>query len=909
MARFGATKNRTTHNFFLKTSSAKFSLYPLLWLAASFACGIAAGNFLDLGWKILLAVCLIFAAGAIAFADKRIVSVFLAVAFVAAGGVCLDLEKQSVSPSRIKRIYDEAKIISGETVEIEGVLTGKPEPAYEGVFVTLDAEALKYRTSALAVSGKVRLFGLVKDELIADEYDQLALRYGSRIKVACSLSREDRFLNPGVMSRIEILDQQGIDATGIIKSPLLVEKIGDETIFLPLAWIYEQRQNLIADFRDKFSGSAGGILIASLLGDKHFLDRPTAELFREGGTFHILVISGLHITFIGGLTLLFVRFFTKKKFWQFVVAVSFLWAYTLAVGADVPVVRASIMFTVLLLSQVINRTGTLLNALGACALILLVWHPSDLFSASFHLTFASVAAIVAMAFPIIETLRRIGAWTPTTETPFPANVPKWLTRFCEALYWKEAIWKIESGRHIWSANLFKSPYLRWLEARGYQGVAAYIFEGVLVSIIVQMWLLPFLVVYFHRISPISVLLNLWVGFFIAFESFSAVTAVFLGSLSDGLALPFILLTELFNWLLLAVPKLFLGVEWASWRVPVYSGGMRFIYVAYFIPVIILAAAVHRWKPFAGKAESGTFEIRAYRTAVVLLTALAVVIVFHPFSTPRADGRLHIDFLDVGQGDAALITFPTGETMLIDGGGSISFRSDDEAGSFEPDLPRIGETVVSEFLWEKGYSQIDYLLTTHADADHTQGLVDVAKNFEIGAAIFARMTRTDTDLAELYSVLQKKGVPISMNSSGDSFSVGGVKIDILYPARDDTPEAVSDNNNSLVLRIAFGEKKFLLTGDIEKEAENELLKYPASLNADIVKLPHHGSRTSSTESFVEAVNAQHAIVSVGQRSMFGHPHREVVERWKNSGAEVLITGERGTISVSTDGEDLAIRSLR
>ena len=161
----------------------------------------------------------------------------------------------------------------------------------------------------------------------------------------------------------------------------MIENLGNEKTFAPLAWIYERRQELIVDFKNNFNASTAGILIASLLGNRYFLDKQTAEIFREGGTFHVLVISGLHITFIGGLTLLFVRFFTRKRLWQFLIAGGFLWAYSFAVGADVPVVRATMMFTILLFSQVIYRKGNLLNSLGACALVLLVWRPEDLFSA------------------------------------------------------------------------------------------------------------------------------------------------------------------------------------------------------------------------------------------------------------------------------------------------------------------------------------------------------------------------------------------------------------------------------------------------------------------------------------------------------------------------------------------------
>ncbi len=662
-------------------------------------------------------------------------------------------------------------------------------------------------------------------------------------------------------------------------------------------------------------------MIASLLGNKYFLDQPTAELFREGGTFHVLVISGLHITFIGGLMLLFLRFFTRQRFWQFVIAVAFLWAYSIAVGADVPVIRATIMFTVLLFSQVIYRNGTLLNSFGTCALILLVWRPDDLFTQSFQLTFVSVGAIVVFAFPLIENLRAIGEWQPSAETPFPPNVAVWLKRFCEMLYWREDAWKIESKQQIWSAKLFKSPYLKVLEAKGLQGVFRYLFEGVLVSLIVQIWLLPLTIFYFHRVSIASILLNLWVGFFIALESFAAVFALVFARLSGILALPLIKLTELLNWVLLSLPNFFVENNWASFRVPVYSGAMRSLYILYFVPILILTIALYKWKPFDlisnfkfqipdKKSEKSGSKYFLLVAASLLLICL-LVIVFHPFSAPTADGRLHVDFLDVGQGDSALVTFPNGETLLVDGGGKPNFNNlyvrheDEEPEIFEPDANSIGESVVSRFLWEKGYSQIDYILATHADADHIQGLTEVAKNFQVRAAFFGRTPEKDEDFAELFKVLQKRKIEIIKLKRGDVLSFDKARVEVLYPETDDSPEAVSDNNHSLVLRIFFGAKKFLLTGDIEKETESFLLQNPAFLQADVVKVAHHGSRTSSTQNFIDAAKADYAIISVGRTSPFGHPHKEVLERWKNANAKILTTGERGTISISTDGKDLII----
>ncbi len=910
----------------MQKSSPDFSPYPLLWLAIFFSFGLLTANFLTVDWEIYLAGCLISAIFIVFFLKQKFSVYFLVLAFFTLGAFCSQSKNQNIAENRLKKLYDENIIISSDPIEIEGILLTKSELSVNGFFLEMNSEKVIYKNQTIDVSGKVRLFAAVSNAQTAAEYEALNLQYGSRIRIACRLEREDEFLNPGVVSKKEILDQKEIDATANIKSPLLIETIGEEKTFVPLAFVYERRQELIIDFKNNFDSSTAGIMIASLLGNRYFLDKQTAEIFRDGGTFHVLVISGLHITFIGGLTLLLIRFFTRRRFWQFVIASTFLWTYSFAVGADVPVVRATIMFTILLFSQVIYRKGNLLNSLGACALFLLVWRPEDLFSQSFQLTFMSVASIVAFAFPLIEKMREIGSWSPSVEKPFPPQTSRFVERFCEMIYWRERVWEIEIDRQIWSANLFKLPFLKWLDAKNLQGIFRYVFEGVLVSLVVQIWLLPLTIYYFHRVTISSIILNIWVGIFIALESLVAVTALFFAKFSGILALPVIKLAEILNWFLLLLPKVFIWFDWASFRVPNYSGAFRSIYFLYYIPVLILTISVNRWKPFErisyfkseiSHAES-KFRLSDYFTikffhglSGLLLILFVALVVFHPFSAPKIDNRLHIDFLDVGQGDAAFVTFPNGETILIDGGGQSNFGkiNDEENESFQPDSQNIGETVVSRFLWEKGYSKVDYILATHADTDHIQGLTDVAKNFKVRAAFFGRMPRDDPDFNDLFNVLQKKKIQVVEIARGDELEIGEAKMQILYPEKDDSPKPISDNNHSVVLRIIYGAKKILFTGDIEKEAETELLQNAAFLKSDVVKVAHHGSRTSSIGEFIKAANAEYAVVSVGRKSRFGHPHQEIIERWLNSNAKIKRTGERGTISVSTDGKDLQIETFQ
>jgi competence protein ComEC len=256
----------------------------------------------------------------------------------------------------------------------------------------------------------------------------------------------------------------------------------------------------------------------------------------------------------------------------------------------------------------------------------------------------------------------------------------------------------------------------------------------------------------------------------------------------------------------------------------------------------------------------------------------------------------VEFLDVGQGDAALVTFPDGRTMLVDSGGRPSMKRTEEE-TFEPDVPRVGEAVVSEFLWEKGLARIDLLVPTHADADHMQGMADVLRNFQVGGLLVARSATADEDFAEMQSAAVRSSVPVQEIARGDNFEMAGVTVEVLHPEASE--EDSWPNDRSVVIRLVHGSTRILLTGDIEAGAEGEILE-TGEIAADVVKAAHHGSRTSSTQRFVDASGARTVIVPVGRRSMFGHPHPDVVERWKASGADVLKTGDCGTISAISDG---------
>jgi competence protein ComEC len=859
----------------------------------------------------------------------NLATILVMLAALMLGWIFAAVERNRVPTNQLKRLLNEGTVAVGEPVEITGVLEREPEVAPERLYLFLGVETVRSRGVDRVASGELVLLAPVSSASIAREFDELDLRYGARLRVMTRLERADSFRNPGVSSFTEYLDRKGYDASGFIKSPLLIERLENERVFLPLAWLYEWRRTLQAAIDTRFSKETAGVLDAAFLGNRYKLSRSTSERFREGGTFHVLVISGLHITFLGGLVFLIARRFTRSRVLQFVSSAAVLWAYSLAVGAESSVVRAALMFTVVILAPVVSRRAASLNSLGAAALVLLASRPGDLFDPSFQLTFVSVLAMIVLAWPLLTKLAAIGTWRPSRATPYPPACAAWLRSFCEMLFWSERKAKRELDEVNYSYKLFKTPWAATLERFHLQRVMRYTFGAVVVSACAQLALLPFLIVYFHRLSFASLVLNIGVSLMMAGVALVAAIALLVGQVSTTLAAPLISLADALNWAMVHSVDPFARAGVASIRLPEYSGAGRVVYGLYYLPLAMLAVALSHWQPLQLPKPPRKKSRKLARLLVQLAACaqlfLTGLIVFHPLSAGSATGKLRVDFLDVGQGDAALVTFPDNTTLLVDGGGVPGAFSRNEAagnrndtsgrlGSFEEEEPferetrSVGETVVSEYLWWRGLDQVDYVLATHADADHIDGLNDVARNFNVRAALVARAPDQDLEFVRFTETLARRNVPLRVIGAGDVLSFGGVDVSVLWPAPTANAKAPSANNDSVVLRLQLGERVVLLTGDLETAGENGVLQAHESLRADVVKVAHHGSRTSSTPAFIAAAQARFAVISVGQNSIFGHPNGDVVERWKASGAQVLTTGNCGTITVTTDGRDLKVETF-
>ena len=257
---------------------------------------------------------------------------------------------------------------------------------------------------------------------------------------------------------------------------------------------------------------------------------------------------------------------------------------------------------------------------------------------------------------------------------------------------------------------------------------------------------------------------------------------------------------------------------------------------------------------------------------------------------------------MGQGDSIFTSFPDGRTMLIDGGGQ---PGSEWIGGHRSGTD-IGEQVVSPYLWSRGIQHLDVVALTHAHHDHLDGLHSVLQNFRVGELWIGRDEETAA-FENLLKEARERGIRIVHEVSGSNFDWDGVTGNVLWPA-DLTPVSEASNDDSLVLRLEDGSVRFLLAGDIQKKVEQRLVGEHAEITADFLKVPHHGSKTSSTPDFVAAVAPKVAVVSAGEANPFGHPAESTIERYAQAGVHLLRTDRNGAVTAITDGHSLTVTTF-
>ena len=320
-----------------------------------------------------------------------------------------------------------------------------------------------------------------------------------------------------------------------------------------------------------------------------------------------------------------------------------------------------------------------------------------------------------------------------------------------------------------------------------------------------------------------------------------------------------------------------------------------------IPDAAIVAGDRHWRGAdpggAGCARAGRCVVR--RRPPARWQCCSLLLLWHPFAPEIARNELEMTVVDVGQGDSILLTFPDGKLMLVDGGGIPTF------GRHAPSQMDIGEDVVSPYLWDRSIGHIDVMVVyPRACRPHRRAAVAARKLPRQGAVDRREFRESGVGRLTRHSA-RDDGVRIVPLHRGQHFHYGGAELEVLAPRLDYVPKEAPHNNDSLAFRVTFGRHSFLLSGDIERQIEAELVAEGLVRKTDVLKVPHHGSKTSSTAAFLDLLHPAFAVMSAGFENSYGHPHAEVIARYEERQACVLRTDLDGLVTVRSDGRRLAM----
>ncbi|WP_019636792.1 DNA internalization-related competence protein ComEC/Rec2 [Paenibacillus fonticola] len=610
-----------------------------------------------------------------------------------------------------------------------------------------------------------------------------------------------------------------------------------------------------------------GYMKGLLIGYASELEPDKYAQFSQLGLTHILAISGSHVAINVSLIFSLLRLCRVTRETSLRIVFCFVPLYVLITGFSPSVIRSGFMtmIGIYLVSRGLLKDG--LNVLCAVALLMLLWEPYYLLNVSFQLSFIVTAGLILF-------------------------VPLLL------------------------------PYLSWLPAK-LSGAAA-------ITIAAQIVSFPLTIYYFNQFSLLSLAANMLLVPLIGMITLPAGTAALLLSalslrLGTWLAYPVRLLNE----------ATFIVTEWLNGR----SGFMTYWkspsilwIIVFYCAFYLLLSLRHRSRimrqaalsanddtmPLDGlQASASAAPVRPQQLLSAALAGLLLVQLYLGYQPLNVRGRGHVQFIDVGQGDCTLITTPEGKNILVDGGGTVSFRKQEDTWRNRRDPFEVGAKIVVPLLKKRGINRLDAVIVTHGDQDHAGGLQAVLEQFPIGALLMNGTLSGSATIDKLMSTAVSKQIPIYAAGQGMRLKIDSSTVmQFLSPEFQESghreiPYIQEQNHESVVFTLSMAGATFLFTGDMDEAAEQQVLEgvdLQRQQTVDVMKVAHHGSKTSTSLEWLEYWQPASVVISAGASNIYGHPHPTVVERLESSGSHIFRTDQQGEVQIEVLDGNLRARFM-
>ncbi len=728
-----------------------------------------------------------------------------------------------------------------------------------------------------------------------DEKDCYKLKYGNKILLTGTYEEPEVSRNYKGFNYKEYLKTKEIYGTLIVDNMdriSVIKRNNADLIHLCVNKISQKFDNNLKQILPQETATlAKGIL----LGDSSDITDEIKDNFKNCNLSHMLAVSGSHLAYlILGLNLILNKKILGIKNTK-IIKIIIIILFMMITNMSPSVVRAGISVILAITATLINRKSDKYTTIAIAAMFTLIRNPFSIFNIGMQLSYLGTIGILI----------------------FAEKIQKYLDI-------KLKLEKNSETCHETNSQVLKKPNIdnqtnikcgQTLPRKTFIKIKNYIIQSTAVTLSANILIFPLIIYNFNTISLNFIISNLIaspiLGICIVFGLFTLIISIISIPLAKIIAIPF----NLFLNILIKITSLISKIPMSN--ITVTTPHIITIIGAYLVIFIILWNKKKVKNIIKKQFNEIPFKVMSF---LIVITIMGTSV----FSTLCKNKNLRIYFIDVGQGDSSLICTPTGKNILIDGGGSRT-----------PEKYDVGEKVLVPYLLDRGIKKLDYIIVSHFDADHAQGLEEVIKTINVRNIVISKQASICSEYEKIMSLCKKRKIKVIVVKRGGKIKVDKyIYFDILHPGdkmlddgkgglnanaivaklyykmnRQDKVLSISTminpNNynhvkNKTAIKINTRYFTILFTGDIEEDAEKELVSiYGKELKCDILKVAHHGSKTSSTYEFLQCANPSIVLIGVGQNNTFGHPNKRVIERLESINARIFRTDVYGEIEINID----------